>query len=156
MNRHVKVVVFLAAIVLIAVLILNIKKESEYGKVPEVEKLAAREFLGVKVLDIFLGVLGLAFVGVAVVYVSSLVKGRKEPVAVAEAAEATADVPVAEAPLKKKLALEKVLGRTGTKILSIVIVVLIILVVLAILVLLFADKLSERFPFLQKVLESFD
>jgi hypothetical protein len=48
--KHLKVVVFLAAIVVIALLIFNLKKESE--NVEEVKTLAAKEFLGIKLLDI--------------------------------------------------------------------------------------------------------
>ena len=192
MNRHVKMVVFLAAIALIAVLIFSLKKEGSYGKEPAVKKIAIAEFVikvdypgeeeevqggqeevqgdqeevqgdeeelqlvRVKLLDIFLGVLGLAFAGVALTYVGSLVKGRRKQAAVAVGQETTAGVPAAEAPREKKLALEKVLGKTGTKILSIVMVVVIILVVLAIIILLFADKLAEKFPFLQKLFEALD
>jgi len=185
MKKHLKFVLFLVAFALIALLIFSLKKEGTYGKEPAVKKIAIAEFVikvdypaeeeelqgeeqesqgeeqelqivRVKLLDIFLGVLGLAFVCTAATYVASLVKGGGKPEAVAPEAAAGGEVPAIEALPKKKLALEKVLGKTGTKILSIVIVVLIILIVLAIVVLLFAGKLVEKFPFLQKLFEALD
>ncbi len=156
--KHLKVVVFLAAIVVIALLIFNLKKESE--NVEEVKTLAAKEFLGIKLLDIFLGVLGLAFVGTLAGYIVSLVKGGGKGRAAADldvtasGEAALAGQAAAPAVPHKKLALEKVLGRTGTKIFSIVIVILIILVILAIVILLFAGQLGQKFPFLQKFLEN--
>jgi len=158
--KHLKVVVFLAAIVVIALLIFNLKKESEYDKVEEVKTLAAKEFLGIKLLDIFLGVLGLGFVGILAGYIVSLVKGGGKGRAAAgletaaSGEAALAGQAAAPAVPHKKLALEKVLGRTGTKIFSIVIVILIILVILAIVILLFAGELGQKFPFLQKFLEN--
>lgn len=160
--KHLKVVVFLAAIVVIALLIFNLKRESEYDKVEEVKTLAEREFLGIKLLDIFLGVLGLAFVGILAGYIVSLVKGSgKGPAAgdldVAASGEAALPGQAAAQPVpRKKLALEKVLGRTGSRILGAILVILILLVVLAIVCLLFAGELTERFPFLQKFLENLD
>jgi uncharacterized BrkB/YihY/UPF0761 family membrane protein len=156
--KHVKVVVFLAAIVVIALLIFNLKKESE--NVEEVKTLAKREYLGIKLLDIFLGVLGLAFVGTLAGYIVSLIKGGGKGRAAADldvaasGEAALAGQGVAPAVPHKKLALEKVLGRTGTKIFSIVIVIVIILVILAIVILLFAGELGQKFPFLQKFLEN--
>lgn len=158
--KHLKVVVFLAAIVVIALLIFNLKKESAYDKVEEVKTLAAKEFLGIKLLDIFLGVLGLAFVGILAGYIVSLVKGggkgsQAPGLEIAASGEAALPGQATAQPVpQKKLALEKVLGRTGSKILGAVLVILIILVVLAIVVLLFAGELTQRFPFLQKFLEN--
>jgi hypothetical protein len=154
MSRHVKVVVFLAAIALIAVLILNMKKETPYGKVPEVEKLLAKEVFGIKLVDAFLGVLGLAFVCTTTTYIASLVRGRGKQQALAAVPVPGGEVVPAEAPPRKKLALEKVLGRTGTKILSVVAIIFIILIVLTIVILLFASDLANKFPFLQKLLEA--
>lgn len=156
--KHVKVVVFLAAIVIMALLIFNLKKESE--NVEEVKTLAAKEFLGIKLLDIFLGVLGLAFVGILASYTVSLVKGGGRGRAAADldvtasGEAALAGQAAVPAVPHKKLALEKVLGRTGTKIFTVFIVILIILVILAIVILLFAGELGQKFPFLQKFLEN--
>jgi hypothetical protein len=157
--KHLKVVVFLAAIVVIALLIFNLKKESEYDKVEEVKTLAAKELLGIRLLDIFLGVLGLAFVGILAGYIVSLVKGegKGRPTAGLETAasgEAALSGQAATAVPRKKLALEKVLGRTGAKILGAILVILVVLVVLAIVILLFAGELTQKFPFLQKFLEN--
>ncbi len=144
MNRHVKMIVFLAAIALVTVLIFNMKKEASYSGVPETEGLVKKEVLGIKVLDIFLGVLGLAFVGVAATYVVSLVKGSGAVVK-----EAGAEAAVTGEVAQKRIGLEKVLGRTGTRILGVILVVLLILVVLAIAILLFGAKI----PFLYKLFE---
>lgn len=158
--KHLKVVVFLAAIVVIALLIFNLKRESAYDKVEEVKTLAAKAFLGIKLLDIFLGVLGLAFVGILASYIVSLIKGSgKGPATgdldVAASGEAALPGQAAAPPVpQKKLALEKVLGRTGSKILGAILVILIILVVLAIVILLFAGRLTETFPFFHKFLEN--
>jgi hypothetical protein len=159
MKKHLKFVLFLGAMALIAYLILDLKKEQRYDKVEAVKKLAAKEFLGIKVLDIFLGVLAVAFVGITAGYVVSLVKGSgKRPAPSAAAvlpgegglplAEAEAPISAERAP-RKKLALEKVLGRTGAKIVSVLLVIVLVLVVLSIIYLLFPHK----FPFLEKLFE---
>ena len=151
MKKHLKFVLYLLAIALIAYVIVDMKKSETYAVGSAHRKILKAEFLGIKLLDIFLGVLGLAFVGVAAGYVKSLVKGgaRKEEVA---AQTQGGEVATAEPARKKKFLLEKALGRTGSKILSALLITVLILAVVAligfVLFLLFPDKM----PFLDKLI----
>jgi hypothetical protein len=152
MKRHLKFVLYLVAIALVAVLILDLKKGvAYYDKAPSLKKIAEAELLGIKVLDIFLGVLGLAFVATAAGYVASLVKGgrgRKALAAEAEAGEGV--VPAAEVP-QKKLLLEKALGRKGAKILGVLVTTILILVIVGALVIVAFLLFPGKLPFLQEL-----
>ena len=149
MKKHLKFILYLTAIALVAVLIFNLKKTGGYSKAPALETIITKEFLGIKLLDIFLGVLGLAFVAVAAGYVTSLVKGEgaKKPdelaAALAEATGSAKELP------RKKLALEKVLGWTGSRIFSALVVTIFILVVVALLVMVVFLLFPQKLPFLQ-------
>jgi len=149
MKKHLKFILYLAAIALVAVLIFNLKKTGGYDKAPARETIVTKEFLGIKVLDIFLAVLGLAFVAIAGGYVMSLVKGKgpEKPGELAAAfAEATGS---AEELPRKKLALEKVLGATGSRIFSALVITIFILVVVALLAMVVFLLFPQKLPFLQ-------
>jgi len=145
MKRHLKLILFLAAIAAVAFLIFDLRKGEGYDTAPALKKLATARFLGVKLLDIFLGILGLAFVGIAAGYVSSLVRGT------AKGQPPTAEVEAAapqELPRKKPL-LEKLLGTTGAKLLSALMVTILILVVVAVLLLVLFVLFPEKLFFLR-------
>lgn len=152
MKKHLKFVLYLIAIALIAYVILDMKKSETYAVGSAHRKMLKAEFLGIKLLDIFLGVLGLAFVGVAAGYVKSLTKGGAPPEVVAQ--PEGGEVAATKAGVRKKLLLEKALGRTGSKILSAVLITVLVLAVLALIafvaVLLFPDKV----PFLDRLISS--
>jgi len=150
MRKHLKFVLYLIAIALVAVLIFDLRSHPgrrttvEEGEVSE-EAPALQNIVEAE----FLGILGLAFVAIAAGYVSSLVKGGGGPKALTAQTEAgEVAVSVEESPARK-LILEKALGTTGARIVSALVVTIFILVVLAMLVfvafLLFPDKV----PFLR-------
>ena len=144
MTKHLKFVLFLVVIALIALLILNLKKEGGYTKDESVQKLVEKEILGIKLLDIFMGALGVAAVGITAGYVVSLVRGSPKA-----SQEEAPEAPAPEDQPPPKVGIEKALGRRGTKILGTVLVVILVLVVLAIVLLMVSPKL----PFLQDILE---
>ncbi len=149
MKKHLKFVLYLAGIALVAVLIFNLRKTGGYDNAPALKKMVTNEFLGVKLLDIFLGVLGLAFVGIAWGYVASLVKGRGEEKPGELAAEVPEATDSAEKLPRKKLALEKVLGATGSRIFSALVITIFILVVVGLLGMVVFLLFPQKLPFLQ-------
>ncbi len=152
MKRHLKFVLYLAAIALVALLIFDLKKTEGYDKAPALKKIATAEFLHIKLLDIFLGVLGLAFVGIAAGYVASLVKGAgKRDLTAVETQDAAATGSVEEPP-RKKFLLEKILGRTGSRILSALVMSILVLLVVAVLVTLLFLLFPDKMPFLRELL----
>lgn len=154
MKKHLKLVLYLAGIALVAVLIFNLKATGGYDNAPALKKIVTKEFLGIKLLDIFLGVLGLAFVGIAAGYVTSLVKGKgaeKPGEVAAEVPEATGS---AEELPRKKLALEKVLGVTGSRIFSALVITIFILAVVGALAMVAFLLFPEKLPFLQDLFVS--
>ncbi len=74
--KHLKVVFFLGAIVLIALLIFTLNKGVE---AEQVGTLATKEFLGIKLLDIFFGAVALALVGILAGCFVSGWKDRRKP-----------------------------------------------------------------------------
>jgi Trk-type K+ transport system membrane component len=144
MTKHLKFVLFIVAIALIALLILYLKKEVSYAKAESVKNLAEREILGIKLLDIFLGALAVAAVGITAGYVLSIVKGSPKP-----SQEEASEAPAPEDQPPPKVGIEKALGRKGAKILGIILITILILVVLAIALILVSPKL----PFLRDILE---
>jgi hypothetical protein len=153
MKKHLRFILYLVAIVVAALLILDLRKGkasvSGYDKAPALKWVTTKEFVGIRLLDIFLGVLGLAFVGTAAAYVTTLVKGRGvQEAGPAEATPGEQVVSVEKAP-PKKLVLEKALGRTGSKILSAVVITLLVLVVVAMLVLLLVVLFPDKLHFLR-------
>lgn len=150
MKKHLKFVLYLFAIALIAYVILDMKKTEGSTAAPSLKKMVEAEFVGIKLLDIFLVVLGLAFVGVAAGYVRSLAKGGPPPV---DAAQPEAgEVAATEAAPQKKLVLEKALGRTGSKILSALMITVLILVVVALIAFVIFLLFPDKMPFLDKLI----